>query len=42
VIAAIGLASAAMIWLLVVCLRLQYTITAREREHARAEKSRRR
>ena len=41
VVAALGLTSAAMICLLVVCLRLRYTVTAREREQARAEKSRR-
>jgi hypothetical protein len=40
-IAAIGLASAAMAWLLVVCLLLRYTVTPREREQVRADRGRR-
>jgi len=41
VIAAIGLTTAAMAWLLVVCLLLRYTVTPREREQIRADRGRR-
>jgi len=41
VIASIGLTTAAMAWLLVVCLLLRYTVTPREREQIRADRGRR-